>query len=859
MAILVAATAPSCTHPHHNQVPDAGRNAADAGTNAPDAGTNAPDAGTNAPDAGSVSGTVRQWPPDRSGYVNPIIAENAHQGTSSWDRMTTRAQHGEIEGYADHVSAHAGDMVQIMVNADSAHLITWQLIRLGWYGGAGGRLITTGGPIAVSPQTPCPIVPQTGLIRCSWSPSFPFEVTSDLVSGLYLFKLTRDDGLSTWVPLVIRDDRPADLLFQSSVLTAQAYNDWHGESLYDNNNGRIVSLGHAVEVSFDRPYVEDTGSGQMLRYEMHLARFLERYGYDVTYTTNLDVVRGGVALVAHCGAFLSVGHDEYWPKAERDALDAARDEGVPLLFFGANAGYWQVRLTDDAGGGAGPRDVIGWKEMWQQDPDPGPELTCSFRNPILNRPENGLIGIMYNSWVDVRAPFTVADESHWLFTGTGLHNGDTIPWLIGYEGDGRFDNGFEPDELQVAAQIPVVSVDGTVETACTTSYRAASGALVFAAGTIEWSYGFETTGVADPRIGRMTANVLREALGLSLPQGLGPASVPAPIISGPFAPDVSTVVSGLAGVISAVARPDGSLVAVDAVHNRILQVSADASRTVSVLAGTGDNGNTGWDSAQPGLQAQFSRPTEALLDPNGNVLVADTGNHCLRMILNDADHTVSTIAGQCGREGWTDGPSASALFFDPTALAMDPVTGALLVADTWNSVIRAVDLATGTTKTVVGIGQGDVDGPAAEAELDFPTALAADPAGNLYIVESGSLRVVRVGTDPDRTVTTLAGGYECGDDGPGTTACLGTQLGLVWSNGALYLPDGANGRIRRLVPGVGASDTQVTTLAGCGSGELDGTGAAARFLMPAGLAVAADGSLLVTDYGAGSIRTVGFP
>ena len=809
---------------------------------------------TPLPDA--AWGTIDLHRPGSIRPQGPIVSENALPGTSKWSELRHKANHGEIEGYADRVSAQAGDTVNLMVNADLSHMFSWNLFRIGWYGGTGGREIASGGPLPVAPQSTCPISSDTGLIRCAWTPTFQFVVSDDLVSGLYLFKLVRDDDLSSWIPLVIRDDRHADLLFQSSVLTAQAYNNWHGESLYNNDNRSIVSLMHGAEVSFDRPYVEGVGAGEMIQYEMYMAQFLEHFGYDVTYTTNLDVAGQGLSLIRKSRAFLSVGHDEYWPKAERGALESARDLGTPLLFWGANTGYWQVRLADDPGTGVGPRDVIGWKEMWQQDPDQGPEVTAQYRNPVINRPENGLVGVMYNSWMNVRAPLTVAHGSNWLFDGTGLQTGDTIPFLIGYEGDGRSDNGFEPAGLQVAAQIPVVSVDGTVEVASTVSYRATSGALVFATGSIEWSWGLGYPGVADPRVERMTANVLKEALGLHVPDGVGSASLPSPVITGPFATSVSTIASGLDGIMSVVEQSDGSLLAADTIHNQILTIGPAPDRTISILAGTGVPGNDGWDSQTPGAQVQFSRPTALLFDSDGQLLVADTGNHCLRKILNDPAHSVITLAGTCGEPGVFDATGTSAQFFDPMGLAIDPVSGDILVADTWNGRIRAVAHGTWDTRTVVGFSTGDVDGPAAQARLDFPTAIAADPSGNLYILESGSQRLVRMGTDSDQTVTTIAGGQECGNDGSGDEACFGAQLGLVWCVDALYLSDGANGRIRRVVPGSSASDTQVTTLAGVGGGEIDGTGAQAMFLMPFGLSANTAGQLLVTDYGSGAIRLV---
>src|SRR5437899_2646153 len=139
------------------------------------------------------------------------------------------------------------------------------------------------------------------------------------------------DGYANPIPAEVKDDRPADLVMNSAVLTAQAYNNWGGTGLYDPPGA------FAVQVSFDRPYASDDGSGQVLRYEALMARYLERYGYDVTYTTNLDIAREGAGTLLRRGAFVSPGHDEYWAVEQRDAIDSARDAGMPIYFFVPNA------------------------------------------------------------------------------------------------------------------------------------------------------------------------------------------------------------------------------------------------------------------------------------------------------------------------------------------------------------------------------------------------------------------------------------------------------------------------------------------------------------------------------------------
>ena len=162
------------------------------------------------------------------------------------------------------------------------------------------------------------------------------------------------------------DDRPSDLLFQSSVTTVQAYNAWGGKSLYFANSVN----GAARVVSFNRPYDASYGGGGAGElfvanfngpgWEYNMLRWLERQGYDVTYATDIDTHERADLLSSH-RAFLSVGHDEYWTWQMRDHVEAARDRGVHLAFLSLNVSYWQVRLDPSAITGAPNRTMIGYK------------------------------------------------------------------------------------------------------------------------------------------------------------------------------------------------------------------------------------------------------------------------------------------------------------------------------------------------------------------------------------------------------------------------------------------------------------------------------------------------------------------
>lgn len=827
------------------------------------------------PDGGHPDGgSARVWPPaDRTGYVSPIAAENQKQGNT--DLLPTRTVYGakhQIEGYADRVSASAGDTVQVMVNADVAgHTATWQLYRIGWYAGAGARRVLTGTSYPVAVQPACANNTTTGLIRCAWAPSFSVAVPSDAVSGLYLVKIIRDDNFGSLIPLVVKDTRPADLLFQSSVTTFEAYNKWGGESLYADADDGIA--GHkAVQVSFDRPYASYDGTADLLRWEASFARYLERNAYDVTYSTNLDVVREGANAVQKRGAFLSVGHDEYWPIDQRPLMDSMRDAGVPLLFFTANPAYWRTRLSDPGADG-NARVLTCYKQYPQNDPMAGtPQATGRFRDAPFNQSEEKLVGVAYESYMLFGHPWTVDNGSNFLYAGTGLATGDLIPHLVGYEYDRTFDKS-TPAPITRVARSPVADVEGKPGVQEATVYTAPSGALVFGSGTIYWSVGLDGP-LRDGRVERMTANLINGALP-SIPIPAALQSVTPPAVNAPqpaWAGSVSTVAQGgsFQGPAAVTSLPDGTLVVADPRANRLWSVSAGGA--IAPFAGDGNpTGSTAYDN-RPGLTARFFGPAGVLADSAGNVYVADTHNHVIRKVANDSNRTTTTLAGTFGYADYFDATGLGAHFNQPIGLAwQEAAQQHLLVADSGNAAIRVITISSGAVTTLAqGQGGSDSDGPglntcaatdytcqAALAHFQNPTAVAAGPDGRVYFVTSFSSKLKVVGTDGAHTVTTLVAGGPGFRDGAGTTAQMLPQQGLLYANNALYLSDTGNLRLRKIVPGVDAASTTVSTWAGNGkTGSGDGAASSASIGLPLGLSAGAGGTIYVVDADKLAIRAI---
>ncbi|HME90237.1 MAG TPA: N,N-dimethylformamidase beta subunit family domain-containing protein, partial [Myxococcaceae bacterium] len=228
-----------------------------------------------APTAASVG-------PLSSDDPNPIQRENLLPGNPYWQDGSLAS--GQLEIYLSTDSQTAGGFVSVKISSDVPARVSAEIYRLGWYGGAGARLVFSGGPYNVSTQPTCPRTPGTNRVECNWGETFFFQVADDWLSGVFLVKAKRLDGepYKRFAPFVVRDRRPAELMYQPTFNTYQAYNAWGGASLYRGVAGR------AVEVSYDRPYEEGEGAGQLFAYDYPFLRFLEKNGYDVTYATNLD-------------------------------------------------------------------------------------------------------------------------------------------------------------------------------------------------------------------------------------------------------------------------------------------------------------------------------------------------------------------------------------------------------------------------------------------------------------------------------------------------------------------------------------------------------------------------------------------
>jgi len=266
---------------------------------------------------------------------------------------------------------------------------------------------------------------------------------------------------------------------------------------------------------------------------------------------------------------------------------------------------------------------------------------------------------------------------------------------------------------------------------------------------------------------------------------------------------------------------------------------------VTTLAGLA--GNPGSADGTGGT-AQFFGPAAVAVDNAGNVYVADTWNNTIRKVTPGG--VVTTLAGLAGSSGSADGPGGAARFYQPYGVAVDSA-GNVYVADTDNHTIRKMTPG-GVVTTLAGLAGnwGSADSAASEARFNYPTGVAVDSAGNVYVADARNCTIRKV--TPDGVVTTLAGlaGGSGTNDGTGNAArFLSPSAVAVDSAGNVYVADTYSYTIRKVTP-VGV----VTTLAGRGEGSADGTGSAARFYWPDGVAVDSAGNVYVADTWNNTIR-----
>ncbi|CAN7740190.1 DUF4082 domain-containing protein [Rhizobium leguminosarum] len=505
---------------------------------------------------------------------NAIVLENQKQGNPESEWGIDGAGSTNIEGFATDISVDNGKTVSFKINTNSTNYRI-DIYRLGYYGGMGARKVATMQHSGLQTQ-PNPLRnATTGTVDAgNWAVSASWTVPDDAVSGVYIAKLVRQDGTSgeNQIPFIVRDDASqSDIVFQTADETWQAYNGWGGANLYGGNGPATgQGAGRAYAVSYNRPIATRGGVGTYAGPQDYLfgaeyagIYWLEQNGYDVSYMSGVDADRYGSLLLNH-KTYIDAGHDEYWSGQQRTNVEAARDAGVNLMFWSGNEVYWRTRWGNAYSADGTPyRTLITYKETWANSGiDPSSEWTGTFRDPRFSppaigggNPENSLTGQLFkvddvgNNLAAITVGYDDANLRFWRNTSVAnLQPGQTATLTknyLGYEWDEATDNGFDPAGLVKLSSttLPVSTylldygntTGNATATHNLTLYRAPSGALVFGAGTVYWTWGLsnnhdnEAT-ATDPRVQQAMVNLLAD-------MGIQPGTLQAGLTAGTVSSD----------------------------------------------------------------------------------------------------------------------------------------------------------------------------------------------------------------------------------------------------------------------------------------------------------------------------------
>ena len=455
----------------------------------------------------------------------PVVSENAKPGTPGWAAFDL-APGRSIEGYTA-PSGAPGEVLTFHVSTAPEADYRILIYRAGFYDGVGARRVVclpSCDGHAAGRERSIPAASPEGLVHAGWPVSQQLEIPADWVSGYYFAHFQLVSGpyagrvTTTW--FLIREApgmRKASILVQASPTTWQAYNGWGGGSLYEFNSpeGR-----RAAKVAFDRPYDQPLEQ-RPESLELPLVRFLERNGYDVAYQADVDTARFPESFAGRSVVAVA-GHSEYWSKSMRDRFEAARDAGVDLAFFGANAAYWQIRYEDDFS------TIVGYKSRsWDPETDPALE-TDMFRALVPPRHECALMGIQHAGgsleWT-TDGDYTVTAEGArdpWL-RRAGLAEGAVLRGIVSREVDAI--PGNQSAESSCGNRLTVLFHRelGTPESgdADAVRFTASSGAKIFASGSHQFVWGLEDVpevermshGIADARLQAFVRAMLDDMLG----------------------------------------------------------------------------------------------------------------------------------------------------------------------------------------------------------------------------------------------------------------------------------------------------------------------------------------------------------
>jgi hypothetical protein len=606
-------------------------------------------------------GTIVADPPT----TNPIVLENQKPGTSPdiW-QVAPGQDSTKLQGFTTAISTNVGGTVQFKIdNLTGNPNYQIQIYRLGYYGGDGARLITTL-QHTTSVAQPAPITkPATGEVDAgNWSVTDSWNLVSDAVSGVYFANVVQGTQVFQ-IPFVVKDpNSTSNVVFQTSDETWQAYNGWGGANLYGGNGpsagGPTGGAGAAYAVSYNRPIVGQDFVGaeagpqdSLFGAESAAIYWLEENGYDVSYISGLDTATNGALLLNH-KVFMDAGHDEYWTDSQVANVQAAKSAGVNLVFLSGNEIFWQTQFAPSIdGSNTANRTLVSYKDShFQQLVNPSGQGTGTFEAPLswggANSPSNALTGTVFSvDQVLTNSPITIPYGMSQLRIWRNTSVAATAPGqtaslvnILGYEWDSSPDNGFMPAGLinvsSTTLQEPTVNTEfGNVDIAGTQTHNLVeyrdptSGALVFGAGTVFWSWGLSNQHTDGPGSGgnpvNPDPNVQQAMVNLFADMGVQPQTLQASLVIASASTDHTPPTSNITNV-SSTNPVEGQTVTVTGTATDVagvvgaIQISTDGGNTWHVTSGQIGTHTVNWtytfNAPAPGTYAIKTRAVDDSLN-----------------------------------------------------------------------------------------------------------------------------------------------------------------------------------------------------------------------------------------------------
>lgn len=354
-----------------------------------------------------------------------VTAENKNAGisltTSDWKAFHFYQESGSVL-WLDKQSVTCGERIGIhasLLPTKSDGQIdksprSFQVLRIGWYGGSGARMMWNSGPIRLKYRNTPNLKNATRTIETSWPKSTTFDVGADWTPGLYIVaSVNRSGKIENVSPFILRSSfSDSKLVLVHSTLTWAAYNSYGGHSTYsapvDGQDARSKIS------SLDRPYA-GSGMSHIMRDAVSFVQYLESTGLNVDQISDVNLTNAPSVLLNYNGLILS-GHPEYMTRTEFDSIAAARNSGINIAFMGANNAYWQARIEPSP---TGPdRHLVIYRNALIDPQTDWQKVSVEFANPRINTPPSLLTGEQ-TAGVHVTGTMKAVEIPKWLNIPSG--------------------------------------------------------------------------------------------------------------------------------------------------------------------------------------------------------------------------------------------------------------------------------------------------------------------------------------------------------------------------------------------------------------------------------------------------------